>query len=62
MNTQKFIKQILWLTTLLFVIGLLSACGSGASDASTPPATTPSIDGATGNKWDDMEWDKGKWG
>ena len=42
------------LFTLIFVLYFLAACGQGAEKAGE--------DDGSGNQWDKLEWDKGKWG
>jgi len=48
------IKPLLFLT-VVFCLGLTAGCGSGGGGSTT-------ADPAKGTTWDEMEWDKGKWG
>jgi len=53
------LRSNIWVGFLVFIMALfLTACGGGGGGASDPPAPDP----AKGSKWDQMEWDQGKWG
>ena len=43
-------------SALILMTLLLFACGGGGGGNPPPP------DPASGNQWDKMEWDNGKWG
>ena len=46
------IRKMLMLSLVLMFGLMLSGCGGGGDDNSN----------ATGNQWDQMSWDQGKWG
>ncbi|MFY9269595.1 MAG: hypothetical protein WAO55_07595 [Candidatus Manganitrophaceae bacterium] len=42
------------LLIVTFLIGFLAGCGKGGGE--------PGVNPAEGSTWDQMAWDKGKWG
>lgn len=50
-----FFRKAVGYTMIPLCCLLLVACSSGGGGGDTPP------DPATGNNWDQMEWDKGSW-
>jgi hypothetical protein len=55
---KRFKRLKLFLLLLVFFAGLLGGCGRGGGGGDGAASPNP----AEGSTWDQMEWDKGKWG